>query len=63
MPAIHCCAYAPFVQKILGLCLQQTIFLPGGRSPYLMKARLKRRRGQRDMRVQRRVQFERLRLA
>jgi hypothetical protein len=28
-----------------------------------VKARLKRRRGQRDMRVQRRVQFERLRLA
>lgn len=63
MPAIHCCAYAPFAQKILGFCLQQTIFSPGRRSPYLMKTRLKRGRGQRNMGIQRGVQFERLRLA
>ena len=63
MPLLHRCAYAPFAENILGLCLQQTIFLLGGRLPYLLKTRLKRRRGQRNMRIQRRVQFERLRLA
>ena len=63
MPVLHCCANAPFAQKILELRLQQTIFLLGGRPPYLMKTRLKGRRGQRNMHIQRRVQFERLRLA